>query len=209
MRYVRSSDVPNAASAPGMMPRAPAIRSHPGGLYMRKPYVSFTYKLPLTSSRTGGGAAGFAGDGAGAVGVAGVGDFAATTAGAFFGGGGAGELAGGVVEAALGSDEFAGCAVAAAVAGVVGHLLAGIAVGAAGGGAEAAGDAEVATGAETLAGALLAVAAGEGAAVVSFFTGFGGATVFSAAGSGFFSLPEFAGASDMMMVATWSLSTTA
>jgi hypothetical protein len=63
-----------------------------------------------------------------------------------------------------------------------------------------------------LAGALLAVgavAAGEGAAVLSFFTGFGGAAVFSAAGSVFFSVPEFAGASDMVMVATWSLSTTA
>src|ERR1700730_46982 len=190
MRYVRSSDVPNAASAPGMMARAPAIRSHPGGLYMRKPYVSFTYKLPLTSSRTGGGAAGFAGDGAGAVAVAGVGDFAATTAGAILAGVGAGEFAGGVVEAALGADEFAGLAVAAAVAGVVGLLLAGIAVGAAGG-AEAAGDAEAATiGVEMLAGALLAVgvvAAGEGAAVLSFFTGFGGAAVFSAAGSVFFS----------------------
>jgi hypothetical protein len=175
---------------------------------MRKPYVSFTYKFPLTSSRTGDGAAGFAGDGAGAAAVAGVGDFAATTAGAILVGVGAAEMAGGVVEAAPGADEFAGLAVAAAVVGVVGLLLAGIAAGAAGG-AEAAGDAEAATGVEALTGALLAVAAGEGAAVVSFFTAFGGATVLSPAGSIFFSVPEFAGESDMVMVATWSLSTTA
>src|ERR1700730_7565972 len=94
IRYVFSSDVPNAASAPGMIARAPAIKSHPGGLYMRKAYVSFTYWLPFTSSRTGGGAAGFAGGGgaagAGAVTLAvgfatdGLGHFEAGTASAVF-----------------------------------------------------------------------------------------------------------------------------
>jgi hypothetical protein len=180
---------------------------------MRKPYVSFTYKLPLTSSRTVGGAGGFAGGGAGA------GDFATTTGGGFFVALGAGVFAGGVVDAVLAAGALVELAVTAEFAGVVGHLVAGVAVGGGvggvelfaatefaggaevGGGTEAAGDA----GAATDPGILLAVATGgadAGATVGSAFTGFGGATDFSVAGSGFFSLLEFAAASDMVIVAT-------
>lgn len=160
---------------------------------MRNPYVSFTYWFPLTSSRTGGGPAGFAGAGAGAATVAG--DFAAATSGAFFVVLGAAEVDEGVVEAAVVAGALAEFAVVTVDAGAVAGLLGIVAVG-----AEDAGGVFADSFFAVFAG--LAAAAGAGATAVSVLAGFGGATGFSAAGSGFFSLSDFAGASDMLMVAT-------
>lgn len=173
MRYVLSSEVPNAANAPGMIARAPAIKSQPGGLYMRNPYVSFTYWLPLTSSCTGGGPAGFAGAGAaagaGAVtlkavfAAAGLGHFEAGTAGAFFAVLGAADAAEFVVAGALAAGalaEFAGPAVDAVdvadlleVGAVAGAALLAV-------GTEAADGAEFTTAVEALAVSFFAVFAG-------------------------------------------------
>lgn len=222
MRYVLSSDVPNAASAPGMMVRAPAIKSQPGGLYIRKPYVSFTYKVPLTCSRTGGGSGGFAGGGAGVgcAAAAGAGDFAATTGGAFFAAFGAADADEDVVAGALATADAL-----AAGAGAVAGLLGGAAVDPAGGGvelfviatgvaggAEAAGDAEDggalvevgAFGGSAGAGALefVTTGVGAGAAAVSVLAGLGDATGFSVAGSDFFSPSGFPSPSDMLMLTT-------
>jgi hypothetical protein len=211
-----------------MRARAPAIKSQPGGLYMRKPYVSFTYKLPLTSSCTGGGPAGFAGAVTVAGAGTGAGHFVAATGGAFFAAFGAAGAVAGVMEGA----PVVGTA---ADADVVAGLLAGAAAGAlvagvealvvdtdAAGGTAATGGTEefvvsffaVFTGSAVVggldtgagdAGALLALdtgAAGADATAVSVLAGFGGATGFSVVGSGFFSLSGFAGASDMLIETT-------
>jgi len=169
--------------------------------------VSFTYWLPLTSSRTGGGPAGFAGGGEGAGVVATARDFAAATGGAFF-------AALGVVEVAVLAGALAEFAVAGVDAGAVAGLPGVVVVGAeVAGAAEAlavsffavfAGSAGAASldSAVTDANALLALAARAGVVAVSVVAGFSDAAGFSVAGSDFFSLPGFAGASDMLMVTT-------
>jgi hypothetical protein len=181
-----------------MIARAPAIKSHPGGLYMRKAYVSFTYWLPFTSSRTGGGAAGFAGGGgaagAGAVTLAvgfatdGLGHFEAGTASAVFAPFGGVEAAELVVAGALAAGTLAEFAGAAADPDGVTDLLEVGAVAAAGllaVGAEAAEGAELATGAEALAVSFFVVFAGSaGGEELPAVSGDTGALLALAAGAG-------------------------
>ena len=140
--------------------------------------------------------------------------FATAAGGAFFVVLGAAEAAAGGADTAPAPVALIEFALAAVDAGAVAGLLGVVAI-----------DPEAADGADALtvsffavftgstgiagldpvatdAGALLAVGAGADVTVVSVFPGFGGATGFSAAGSGFFSLSDFAGASDILMVAT-------
>jgi len=140
--------------------------------------------------------------------------FAAAAGGAFFVVLGAAEAAAGGADTAPAAVALVEFELAAVDAGAVAGLLGVVAI-----------DPEAANGADALtvsffavftgsagiagldpvvadAGALLAVGAAADVTAVSVLPGFGGATGFSAAGSGFFSLSDFADASDMLMMAT-------
>lgn len=165
--------------------------------------------LPLTSSRTGGGPAGFTGPaGAGKIIVAPAGAVAATGVVA---GAEVDVAAGGFVDATVGAFfAMLGCGAGVAPLGVAVAVGAGDVAALLADGAGAVPDVEdLLAGAEVVAvsegaGGLLAAGAGAGATAVSVFAGFGcdGTGDFSAAGSGLFSLMGLEGASDILMVAT-------